>query len=70
MASEILSILARPAAQCVIQWGKWSILLCLLRKGGTIVRTAVRISPGSPHCRLGLPAHVSHLGSVIYLTLN
>jgi hypothetical protein len=46
MAGEIPSILARPAAQCAIRWGKWSILLCLLRKSGEFVRTAVRISPG------------------------
>jgi hypothetical protein len=45
MAGEIPSILARPAAQCAIRWGKWSILLCLLRKSGEFVRTAVRISP-------------------------
>jgi hypothetical protein len=69
MADEILSILARPAAQCAIRWDNWFILLCLLRKGGAFDRTAVRISPGSPPCRLCLRAPVSHLGSVISLTL-
>jgi hypothetical protein len=67
MAGEILSILARPAAQCAIRWGKSSILLCLLRKSGRVrADGSPDFARQGPPCRLCLPTHVSHLGSVIY----